>query len=195
VGCDHGKLCVEGLLTGRLSRALCVDISPCSLDKARKLADEYGAGNIVFCVSDGLTADELQKYAKDGRLADVLVIAGVGGYNIIEILEKNKYTFGKYILVPHQDAPALRKYLMNNFHILIDFCVHERKFYDIIICGQGTSKLTQTEIELGKNEVKGDFYKKLIFLKGYYEDILKKHSNEVVTGKLNMVNRLLENEG
>jgi len=199
VGCDHGKLCVQGLVTGKLSRALCIDISEKSLDKARKLAEEYGVENISFCVSDGLTAEELnsrltERCDVDGltaeelsELADTLVIAGIGGYNIIDILEGSKYTFSKYIFVPHQDSTKLREYLMKKYEIISDICVQERKFYDIIVCREGVSHLTPIEIEHGKNEVSGDFHKKLLFLKEKYIRI----DNEAVRDKLDTVLKLL----
>jgi len=194
VGCDHGKLCVYGLVTKQFARALCVDISPYSLQKAKLLAESYGIESIMFCVSDGLKSVELDKYTVGGRLADVLVVSGLGGYNIIGILRTNKYSFDKYIFVPHQDSAVLRKYLADNYEIISDFCIKDKRFYDIIICSDGMTCLTDLEAEFGKDNLKsisGDFREKLLFLKDFYENILDKAESKKIREKLGAVERLL----
>ena len=126
VGTDHGKLPVAALLSGKAKRAIAIDISAPSLQKARLLAQEEGV-SLACIVGDGLSP------LRKGE-ADVVVIAGMGGMEIIRILENAPCVFPRYIFVPHRDAAAVRGYLKdNNARILRDIAVKEGEHFYFVI--------------------------------------------------------------
>ena len=54
IGCDHGKIIVSAILTGKAKKGFAVDISKNSLNKAKKLAETVGIyQNIEFICGDG----------------------------------------------------------------------------------------------------------------------------------------------
>jgi tRNA (adenine22-N1)-methyltransferase len=76
-----GRLPVWLLQNGRIASALAADIRPGPLESARRTAAEAGVYGIRFLLCDGLEGvgpDE----------ADTVVIAGMGGDNITEILRR-----------------------------------------------------------------------------------------------------------
>ena len=126
VGTDHGKLPVAALLTGRAKRAVAIDISEKSLSKARLLAEQEGV-EMRCIVGDGLSA------LQEGE-ASVVVIAGMGGAEIVKILGAAPCVFPRYIFVPHKNAPLLRAYLREKkAGILRDVAVKEGKHYYFVI--------------------------------------------------------------
>ena len=103
VGCDHGKLSVKALQEGICDRAIATDISGASLTKAAYLADRCGV-ELDCRVGDGLKPLVPHE-------ADVVVIAGMGGKEIVDILIEASWRPKRVLLVPHRDAPWVRKYL------------------------------------------------------------------------------------
>ena len=126
VGTDHGKLPVAALLSGKAKSAVAIDISASSLAKARLLAEKENVP-LRCVVGDGLTP------LRKGE-ADVVVIAGMGGMEIVKILQSAPCVFPRYILVPHRDAPAVRGYLKEkNARITRDIAVKEGKHFYFVI--------------------------------------------------------------
>ena len=78
VGCDHGQIGLGFLKEGLCKKALMIDISEPSLNKARRLFREEGYEDQAhFLVGDGLLpAGEAQG----------VVIAGMGGKLIVRLL-------------------------------------------------------------------------------------------------------------
>ena len=126
VGTDHGKLPVVALLTGKAKEAIAIDVSAPSLAKARSLAEEENVP-LRCVVGDGLTP--LLK----GE-CDVVVIAGMGGREIVKILSEAPAVFPRYIFVPHRDAALVRGYLKEkNARILRDVAVKEGEHFYFVI--------------------------------------------------------------
>ena len=126
VGTDHGKLPVAALLTGRAQEAIAIDVSALSLNKARLLAEEENVP-LRCIVGDGLTP--LHK----GE-CDVVVIAGMGGREIVKILDNAPCVFPRYLLVPHRDAALVRGYLKDhNARITRDIAVKEGEHFYFVI--------------------------------------------------------------
>ena len=170
VGCDHGKVTCQALIEKRVDRAVAVDISDKSLQKCRDLAKKLNLENIDFRCSDGLNAikpDEL----------DNVVIAGMGGYEIIKILSRCQEKINKLILCPHQDVEVLRDYLKDKFFIEKDYCIHlDNHFYSLIVLHDGVTSLTKKELLLGKDSLDNEDYKEYLeFLKTKYEKILSQN--------------------
>ena len=103
IGCDHGRLGAFMLQADRCKRATLTDISEASLRKARSLIGLLGLSDRVhFKVGDGLSALD--------EPADVVVIAGMGGATIAEIIRAGRKKLGdaRLVLQPNVAAPELR---------------------------------------------------------------------------------------
>jgi len=111
IGSDHGYLPIY-LAQNRIAcRITASDISVASLGAARRFAREYNVTqSINFMVSpglDGITAAD----------ADTIVIAGMGGETILQILENAPWTKSdsiKLILQPQTKIDLLCRFLYDN---------------------------------------------------------------------------------
>lgn len=107
VGCDHGKLAVHLLLRGN-PRVYAIDVSRDSLEKAIRLASESGVGDSMHpCLRDGM-----RDWTEE--IPDTVVIAGLSGHTIAEILESGHHALcqcRQVILQPMQSAASLRIWL------------------------------------------------------------------------------------
>lgn len=142
VGCDHGYIGIEALRRGVAKQVVFVDISPASLLKARcNCPDEFGE-TVSFICKDGLT----------DTVVDTAVIAGMGGLEIISILQQTQ-TLPRYlVLQPMRNQRDVRKYLTRCYEILTDIKISDGKFYDMIVArlSDTPTLLTDLEIEFGK---------------------------------------------
>ena len=106
IGCDHGRLGAFLLQTDQCRIVQLTDISGPSLDKARRLIHGLDlADRVRFFVGDGLDAVE--------DAPDVIVIAGMGGATIADILEtgRDRLHDARLVLQPNVAAQQLRKVL------------------------------------------------------------------------------------
>lgn len=171
IGCDHGKVGAKALLENRVQKVIACDISKPSLEKAIKLFKEnniYNKGD--FRCGDGfLVLNEND--------ADVIVIAGMGGLEIINILSSKKVNFNSLILVAHTDVMKLREYLLSqNYTITKDYIVKEGHFYySLIKCEKNKESLVydKKHLLLGQSDLNNkDYNMYLDFLTKTYEDLL-----------------------
>lgn len=111
IGCDHGKLAVYLALAGICPKVIASDIRPLPLSKARALVVQTGSGSIVECrLGDGLFT------LQPGEAQDI-IIAGVSGETIIEILQPHTWIKDadvQLIMVPTTRHDILRRWLMQN---------------------------------------------------------------------------------
>lgn len=147
IGSDHGKLCKYILDQGLCSRAVAVDISRGSLLKAEALKLRYNLNGMDCRLGDGLTA--LTKAE-----ADIAVIAGLGGMEIIKIISDGRRVdrTDKFVLSPHKNAKELRRYLMTaGYNITSDDVIYDGgKFYDIMtVTAGGGMVLDDYQLEFG----------------------------------------------
>ena len=153
VGADHGYLAAMLAKTNMFKQVIATDISAPSLEKTKKLAKGLNL-NIETRVGDGLTV------AQEATLA---CICGMGGYEIIKILETNPKV-QKFVLQPVQNPIELRLYLLKRgYKIVNDFVIKDKdKFYYIIsINGFGKNKYNKLNKLFGKNNLikpDEDFY-------------------------------------
>lgn len=136
VGCDHGRLSVSLLQRNMIQRALALDISAPSLDKARALAERCGIGlQIELRLSNGLQG------LHPGE-ADAVVLSGMGGLLIARLLEQGAEAAraaGRIVMQPMGGAGDLRRYLCNNrFRILDESLIYDGgRFYQVIKAADG----------------------------------------------------------
>lgn len=126
VGSDHGKLAVAAIAEELAEYAIATDISRASLLKAELLAERCGVC-LTARLGDGL------KVLGENE-ADTVVIAGMGGFEIVRILREALYRYPKYVLVPHRHAVEVRQYLKAiNAGIMRDYLVKVGGYYYPII--------------------------------------------------------------
>ncbi len=126
VGCDHGKLACLCLLSGKAKLCVAVDINSKAIEKAKALACALNVSSKVeFVICDGL--DKVHKKV------DTIVIAGIGGKEIIKILSRCKdRKESSFIVSPNKNNDELEKWLSLNADIENEILVRERdKFYFI----------------------------------------------------------------
>ncbi len=94
VGTDHAYLPVWLIQNGRVSLpVVACDINEGPLNKARNSAREYAVEqDIVFMLNNGLAGT-------DGSLADTVVIAGMGGETILDIINAAGWDWQGHSLV------------------------------------------------------------------------------------------------
>ena len=127
VGCDHGKVLAE-LAKNKAEFLVATDISEPSVKKAEALLTELNFKNFSVRVGDGCQT------LTDADKLDVIVIAGMGGMEIIEILTNATIKLKTLVLQPQNNVIKLRQFLTdNNFYIQTDKVVEDKgKFYNII---------------------------------------------------------------
>src|SRR5690554_2415658 len=117
IGTDHGYI-PKFLIDKEIAKmVIATDISKGSLDKTIGYIEEENLSDYINArLGDGL--DPIKPFE-----VDTIIIAGMGGLLIAEILETNKKkldSYIEYILQPMVGADELRKYLTNNGFRIID---------------------------------------------------------------------------
>lgn len=168
IGTDHSYLPVWLCRIGRCKSAVAADINPEPLKRGAQTIAEAGLGELVQTrLSDGL-----QQIDKDE--ADDIVIAGMGGELIAEIIDSWRYSKDPekhFILQPMTKSDFLIKWLCENgFEILNqDCCIAANKCYTVILV-KFTGKVAEHddiyyytgELEPDKNEIHRLFIEKHI---------------------------------
>lgn len=131
VGSDHGFVSLEGLITGDYDFVIATDIheNPAAKTAEILIGNGYKDKSQVVC-TDGLDGVELSK-------GDVVIMAGLGGNNMMDILEcvlkvtpEDVLQTVTWCLQPQKTIEELRVFLeKNGFRIKDDIVVHERNIY------------------------------------------------------------------
>ena len=145
VGTDHGRLPVWLVKRGIAEKAVVTDISAASLKKAEALIKNHGLEGVIEPrVGDGLSV------ICPGE-ADTVVISGMGGLLIRDILEgAPQVTAGveTFVLQPMKSQSFLRKWLTDSGYAIVDESLVREKgrFYEIMV------------VRHGKQHIPGDVY-------------------------------------
>ena len=146
IGCDHGRLGAFLLQRKWVDRALLMDISDPSLDKARGLIRLLGLDERTrFIVCDG--AESLDEPV------DAVVIAGMGGTTAAGIVERGKKQLGdaRLILQANVALPELRKRLCETGYAIVDERIAKdgRRYYIAIEARPGEAHYDASELMVG----------------------------------------------
>ena len=148
VACDHGYIAEYMLESGRCKSAVVSDISEKCLKKAETLLAKYiSAGICRFVCCDGLKGID--------REIDCIMIAGIGGEEIIKILNEG-FIPKSFIFQPMKNADLLRGYLLKNgCFIETDDIFTDGKKYYFIIKGKkgGAQEYTDKQLLYGKDSL------------------------------------------
>ena len=167
IGTDHGYIPVYLLNKGVIDFAILADINKGPLENARS---EVRRNKLEEKVDLRL-----------GSEVDEVIIAGMGGILIGELLEANKevaHSTERLILQPMQAQEELRRYLLNNGYEILDECLEKEDFrlYEIIVAKYtGKNTLVEDEIyyEVGQKLIE----KKDELLEEFIENKIKKYNN------------------
>lgn len=178
IGTDHAHIPIYLIENKIIDKAYACDINKGPLEKAKENIENFGVSkNIVLRLSNGL--DKMSN-----KEADTIIIAGMGGELIIDILERRKSFFDKkntFILSPHTKTDEVRDYLLRKgFEILKeDMCIEEGKFYTVMEVRYTENKLMYSEAELlyGKFLIENKHPVLLEFLKKEEEKYISILSN------------------
>lgn len=147
IGCDHGFVACEIAKRGLADKVIASDISIDSVSKADELATKEHLDNVCIRVGYGT------KTVLDDE-CDTLIIAGMGGVLMSEILLEDGFRFNRYILSPQSDLPYFRKFLADNSLMpLSDYKVFSQgKYYDIIVAEKGNYAPSESELLYGSGD-------------------------------------------
>lgn len=204
IGTDHGYLAESLSKQNFIQKIIATDISEKSLSKLEKMIDKHGLSNIETRVGDGL--DPVVN-------ADISVIAGIGGWEIINILKTQNVTSegrkkcAYFVLQPAQNVNELRAWLFDNkVCVLRDYVICDaERFYPILIVDVSKKQRNRKSVFnvwLGRDNVTSDedfvLYLKdtktfLEFLSGVSKKRIKK--DKVLRDKtklFKLINKLLK---
>ena len=146
VGCDHGRLPLHMLASGKAEQMIVSDISPMALAKGQELVERYGLGDrAVFCVADGLNCLD--------RPVEAVSILGMGGETIEMILGNGKQRLqgAALILSGHTELEKIRQAVAEiGYHLAEErLCRAAGRLYVVMRAEAGEKPITEKELWLG----------------------------------------------
>ena len=179
VGSDHGKLIISLFENGVITKGYAIENKQGPYNRLVKaIEDAKAMDNIIPMFSDGIS--ELPSDV------DVVVIAGMGGFNVIDILKKNPRKLknvSTLIVDAHNAIPELRKQVCKMGYVIADedIVYESGVYYEIIkfIAGEAIY-LDDPDIEFGpilRNE-------KSLTFKDKYNSRIKEIDNLLSTKKI-----------
>ena len=131
IGCDHALISIYLVEQGISSKIYALDKVEGPLKSAEKNIRSHGLeSKITLSISDGFDA------VSEGE-TDAAVIAGMGGYLIIDILTRGLHKMNdgyELVLSPQSDIYEVRRFLSDNGFSIIDeeMLKEDGKYYNII---------------------------------------------------------------
>ena len=152
VGTDHGYIPVWLAQNGHSGKIFATDINEAPLRHAEMTAAEFGLENAIsFALCDGLAA-------LSGSEISTVIIAGMGGENIADILSAAPWTKTlrpRLILQPMSKSPLLRKWLFDNgYRVLSEQLIRDGLVYEILTAEGGEDEpYSPAELLIGHKEL------------------------------------------
>lgn len=193
IGCDHGYLDIYLKSIG-IKDILATDEKMNALQQAINNFKLYNV-DINYVVSDGIKNIDIDNY-------DTLVIAGMGAYTIIKILQDiNKFNnIKKLIIQSNNHLELIREFLNKNGYYLEDEeVVYEYKYYVVMKFIRSDKQINEDIIKYGIIKKKNINYYRSVINK-YLEilNLVKKDSikynyiNKLINGYQNIIERIEE---
>lgn len=173
IGTDHGYLPCYLIQNEIAVNAIARDIAEMPLKRAEWNISKYH-------LQERITTQLLPGLQDLSIETDCVIIAGMGGYLIADILSKSTIHYPVYILQPNSNSELVRKKLQDIHYRIVDETIVDdgKKFYEIIKAIPGNCMLTETEIFFGpinlkKRETafKSKHGKRLALLKSVLQDM------------------------
>ena len=172
VGCDHGYVAEAMLSEGKCDFAYVTDVSAVCLKKAEDLLKDNYKGRYQSIVTDGL---------KNVPKVDQVLIAGMGGELICDILKNADFLPERFVLQPMKNAEKVRQTVIDlGYKMIVDTTFKDVKYYDLIVCEKGEETYSSYEIEFGRDNLKekGDAFKEVVLKKIAVIEIAIKTASE-----------------
>ena len=169
VGCDHGKLSLYLVKSGRAEKIIATDINRMPLQKAIDLFAEHNISDKAeFHLTDGLQG------LTDTVDITHVVICGLGGDTMAQIIHNAPFIREnrvKLVLLPAQSGDKIRQFLYENgYCITAEHTVGENKKFYTAITAEYTGEVVQHnayDCYIGKSEMCTG-----ADAKGYFEMVL-----------------------
>lgn len=193
VGCDHGYIAEYMLKNNLCNSAQITDVSQPSLQKAITLLSDYiGQGRCRPICCDGLE--------KVDANTDFVVIAGMGGEEIIKIL-KNGFIPKNFLFQPMKNADALREFLLREkCSLSVDDVFFDGYKHYFLIKGANDKKgsienYTKGMLAFGKHSLKNAILKSYLNgeirkIEEYLSSVMTDESRASLTSKLNFLKEI-----
>lgn len=195
VGCDHGFIAKEMIESNKCLNVTVSDISADSLNKAKKLLKKYIDQGIAHAIcTDGLNGIN--------PTTECVLIAGMGGEEIIKILKASSFLPKTLVLQPMKNTDKVRKNLFElGYAIKKDYIFYDKdKYYNLLVCsfGDKCEKYSELEYVFGRDNLKtrsSDFLnylqKELSTIEGYALKINSQEEIKAIEQKINLLKGVL----
>lgn len=187
IGTDHGYIPVYLYKAGIIKGAVAADINDGPLNSCRELVEQQGLSDVISIrLSDGLSNLKPCEY-------DTIIIAGMGGELIADILSKDTSIKDKHIILNPMTHPEIaRRFLYDNgFEIDRDIIVPDgRHHYSVFDAHYTGKKINRSDKDYFLGNIK-DFSDKEYFshLLNYLKN--KSKSGEDFTEIINEIEAVL----
>ena len=195
IGCDHGYSSILLAKKGKAEKIIACDIGESPLESAKNNIRKEGLTNKIQCrLGNGL--EPLKSFE-----VEALLISGMGGPLITEIVEKRIEEFSLAVFSPQSDFSNFRRFLAGKMEVLKEEYLEEGgKFYRLFLAGKKEKKAetaarSDVEWEYGwiPLQQKDPVLKALLEKeKRQYREILEKRQVEEVRNKLAVIEEALE---
>lgn len=193
VGCDHGY-CTKFMFENALCKSAVIsDISAKSLNKAQTLLSKYIQSGVLRAVCcDGL---------REVGDADLVLIAGMGGEEIIKIL-KEGYIPPKFVFQPMKNAQILRAFLLEHgCSLSVDDIFKDGKYYFIIkgSVGGEEQNYSKAQLSFGRQSLKNPIFKEYLTeeiakIEGYLNSTMSDINRRYLYEKVNYYKGICKDE-
>ncbi|ONI47250.1 hypothetical protein AN644_01045 [Candidatus Epulonipiscium fishelsonii] len=180
IGTDHAYIPIFLSQHNIVKKCIACDINKGPLENAIKHIKKYKIDNVETRISNGL-----KNLCNEDNI-DTLIIAGMGGYSIIEILTNDineiLENVTTLIVQPQNNRPEVRKFLHSiGFKIYAEqFLKEDNKIYTIIVCEKGHEVYKDYEYIYGKYMIENPNKTFLDWI--HYEGVQHKETLEYIEG-------------
>lgn len=174
VGCDHALLDIYLALNRQNIKITATDISSNAIEGAKKNAKYYKVEDkINFIVTNGLDKIKLNSN-------DILVITGMGGYTMLDILKNNNLP-NTLILSAHKDIELIRREIVKlGYYIKKEKAIFDKKWYVIILFEKGLETYEEDDYILGLYTKNNKEYMNYLYEKNKKIALKTKSKNEII---------------
>ena len=139
IGTDHGLVLKFAIDKQYIKKGIAADIAALPLENAKKNLMGYP---VSYYLSDGFQAIN-EPY-------DAVLIAGLGGMSIIDILFNHQEGQYDLILMPHDRLDKVRRYLSdNNYGIISENIIFDKHYYTIFHVNKRKMVISEKEVYTG----------------------------------------------